>query len=230
MLSIEDLQRLRFARQADGTRREDVMRALGVTPAEVVSAATALMQSPDRNTRVAMLRVLAHESGEMAGQAVLAGLHDRARRARDVAARSCGHYLGIPAIVERLRTMAEDEGENRKIRWAALQALAGLVGEAPSRVPAIAADVLETMARTDRLRAEVLFRLLQVELTPEVERLLRDFVKTGTREEAVMATRALCGFQVVNLGQFSEPEKSRVVQTCEVAAGRVWYWVKRAGR
>lgn len=230
MISLEDLRLLRFAGPVDGTTREHVMRTLGVTPDEVVSAAAELMKSLDRNTRVAMLRVLAHERGEMAGRAVLAGLCDPVRRVRDVAVKSCGHYLGVPAIVERLRAMAEDAGENRKIRGSALQALAGLLGNAPSKLPVAATSVLEAMARTDRLRAEVLFRLLQVDLTPEVERLLRDFVKAGTREEAVMATRALCGFQVVNLGQFSEPEKSRVMQTCELAAGRVWYWVKRAGQ
>ncbi len=92
-----------------------------------------------------------------------------------------------------------------------------------------AADALRNLAKIPRRRFEILFRLLQLELVDTVEELLREFVRDGSKEEAVMATRALCGYRVIHLGAFEgAPDiQSQIKQTCEVAAGRVYYWVKR---
>ena len=58
---------------------------------------------------------------------------------------------------------------------------------------------------------------------------MREFVKGGTKEEAVMATRALCSYRVVRIDKFdSAPAiQDHVRQTCEVALGRAFYWMKR---
>jgi len=40
-----------------------------------------------------------------------------------------------------------------------------------------------------------------------------------------MATKALCGYQVVNIGKFANA--NQITETCERAGGRVFYWVKR---
>ena len=62
----------------------------------------------------------------------------------------------------------------------------------------------------------------------QVKALLQEFVKTGTREEAVAATRALCGYKVITLGEVDdEKERKRIARTCDLAAGRVFYWIKR---
>ena len=58
-------------------------------------------------------------------------------------------------------------------------------------------------------------------------RALRYVIETGTKEEAVAATRALCGFKVVNLGAVPPAERRRVARTHELAQGRVFYWVPR---
>lgn len=68
-----------------------------------------------------------------------------------------------------------------------------------------------------------------METDDNVEGLLRDYVRDGPKEDAVMATRALCGYRVIHLGAFEGAPyiQSQIRQTCEVAAGRVYYWVKR---
>ena len=56
---------------------------------------------------------------------------------------------------------------------------------------------------------------------------LRHVVETGSKQEAVDATRALCGYKVVNLGSLPAAERRRVAQTAEPAGGRVFFWVPR---
>jgi hypothetical protein len=52
--------------------------------------------------------------------------------------------------------------------------------EAP-QVPQEAVKALEVMTKAEKYRSAVLWRLLQMDLTEEVETLLREFVKEGTR-------------------------------------------------
>ena len=66
-------------------------------------------------------------------------------------------------------------------------------------------------------------------LSDEMRDVLRYVVETGSKDEAVAATRALCGFRVINLGGITRAdERKRITQTCERAWGRVFYWVPRA--
>jgi hypothetical protein len=60
--------------------------------------------------------------------------------------------------------------------------------------------------------------------------LLKEFVKNGTKAEAVMATRALCGYRVIHINIFENDKAAEryVLQMCELAAGRMWYWITRA--
>ena len=52
----------------------------------------------------------------------------------------------------------------------------------------------------------------------------------GTKQEAITATRALCGYRVRRVEEFSsDPElAARIPRECERAGGRVWWWVPRA--
>jgi hypothetical protein len=120
--------------------------------------------------------------------------------------------------------MIEDDSEKRRIREQALHALIG--SPKYGAPPPTAARSLVELAKIERYRDAVFFQLLQIAKTPETTALLRDYVKTGTREQAVAATRALCGYRVVNLGDLTAAERDRVTQTGERAAGQVWYWAK----
>ena len=77
--------------------------------------------------------------------------------------------------------------------------------------------------------AGILLGLLRLDLSDEVESLLKAFVIDGTKEEAVMATRALCGYRVISLSAFENDRAAQrqIKETCEPAAGRVFYWMKR---
>jgi hypothetical protein len=69
---------------------------------------------------------------------------------------------------------------------------------------------------------------LQLELSDKVVALLKSFVKDGSKDEAVAATRALCGFKVINLGGIKDAKERRhVTSTCDLAFGQVFYWIKR---
>ena len=71
--------------------------------------------------------------------------------------------------------------------------------------------------------------VLQLDLSPHVEELLREFVQNGTKDEAVMATKALCGYRVIHLGAFenNKPMLRYITNNCELAGGRMFYWMKR---
>ena len=76
-------------------------------------------------------------------------------------------------------------------------------------------------------RHQLLLWLCQGPVNDNVKALLETFVEDGTREEAIMATRALCGYRIVNLGAFESSKRREITQTSHIAFGRVWYWVKR---
>ena len=88
--------------------------------------------------------------------------------------------------------------------------------------------MLESFSQSEAWREGVLFSLLRHDLNDHVEEMLREFVKSGTREEAVAATRALCGYKVVSLYDIKDQDqRSRIAQTGDRAKGRLWYWVRR---
>jgi hypothetical protein len=175
-----------------------------------------------------MLRVLKHQSGSRAMQGILAGLNDPKRRVRAVAIAGSAGFHGYPEITDRLEAIALDEQETQRVRRFALDSLTGSAGVSAQELTASHLNALRMLAKSDAYRSALLFRLLHLDLTGPVEALLREFVAGGTREEAVMATRALYGYRVVNLGDFeSEQVRDYVAQTCELAAEHVSYWVKR---
>ena len=231
MLSNDAMEQLRDAYfPYSPTTEAEVLAQLGQpTQAEVIETALAGMKSGDRNQRVLMLRVLSGQSGAEAAQGILAGLSDEARRVRSVAIKSCGNYLEFPAITDRLQAIVTDEDETRKIRGQALSVLAGHNLPETTGLTAPMAETLETLAQTERYRGQILFGLLRLDQTDRVEELLRAFVKDGSKAEAIMATRALSGYRVIHLGTFEDDKATQqhITQTCELAAGRMFYWITR---
>jgi len=232
MLTMEAMRRLRDAYAPYPRVTVDaVMDEIGHPTREaIIETALAGMNSPDRNVRVLMLRVLAAQSGEAAAEGILAGLGDPKRRVRLVAIRSSRNYLSFPQITARLEAIVTDEAEKRKIREQALGVLAGQRDALVDDLSETAAGALKTLAQTGKYRWQILFNLTRLDLTSPVENLLKAFVADGSKAEAIMATRALCGFRVVHIDQFEGDEAARrhIVQSCELAAGRMFYWVPRA--
>ncbi len=148
---------------------------------------------------------------------------------RETAIKSCGNFGAHPAVTARLTEIVTDDAEKTRIRRFALDWLARATGTSKNGLANAAADALRDLAKIPRCRSEILFRLLQMDADDNVEGLLREFVRDGSKDEAVMATRALCGYRVIHLGAFEgAPDiQSRIKQTCEVAAGRVYFWMKR---
>ena len=231
MLSLEAMQQLRDAYFPYSPVSEpDVLAQLGhPTRDEIIETALNGLKSEDRNVRVLMLRVLGGQSGEQAMRGILAGLNDSERRVRSVAIKSSGNYLVFPEITNRLQAIVTDEGETRKIRGQALSSLAGREGRLVGDLSDTAAETLETLAKIERYRFQILFGLVRLDLTERVETLLKAFVTSGSKAEAIMATRALCGYRVVHIGRFEDDRatEQHIRQTCEVAAGRMFYWITR---
>ena len=231
MLTIDAMRQLCEAYDLHSSVAErEVLERLGNPSSdEIIDTALANLQSDDRNIRVLMLRVLKGQTGPKAMQGILAGLNDPKRRVREVAIKASGNYHSYSQITDRLKAMVTDDHETRRIRRIALDSLVGSAITTAHEVTPSDIQALESLAKVDTYRTQILFGLLQLDLTTPVEDMLREFVRNGTKDEAVMATRALCGFRVVNLGQFerSNPAQRYVVDNCDIAAGRVWYWVKR---
>ena len=148
------------------------------------------IRSEDRNVRVRALRAAFNEARPEGAEVILAGLGDSKRRVKEVALKSSKPYLGDRRVVERITAMVEDETEYHRIRDKALFALGGgfphvnKAGQMPE--PAISA--LRSLAAVDRYRGAVLDRLVRMDLTPDVEALLEEYVRSGTKDEAVAAT------------------------------------------
>ena len=230
MLTLEQMRKLRSVYVYDpdsSVTEEEVFQEIGNPSCEeIVATALEGLRSDDRNVRVLMLRVLKGQYGDRAMEGILAGLRDEKRRVREVAIKSCLPYLHYPEIVERLEEMVRDEDETNKIRSAALHTLAGHgVGTSLGELPQTAAETLETFTRNEQYREKVLFNLLMLDLSEHVESLLKEFVQSGSKKEAIMATKALCGYQVVNIGMYAKA--NQITEPCERAGGRVFYWVKR---
>ncbi len=230
MLSHSAMRELSLANtsRSQATESEILARLGHPSRDEIVETAIAGLASQDRNVRVVMLRVLRGQSGPRAMQGVLAGLSDPKRRVREVAIDASANYHMYPEITDRLEAMAIDEHETRRIRSFALASLVEPVGSLGQALTAAHLQAVDSIARSDKYRGRILMGLLQLDLNRHVEPLLRDFVANGTREEAVMATRALCGFRVASLGAFESGRvRKYIIHTCEPAAGRFMYWVRR---
>ena len=184
------------------------------------------IKSEDRNVRVRALRSVFNEAKPEGADVVLAGLHDTKRRVKEVALKCSKPFLGDRRIVDRIAAMVEDEREYHRIRDKALFALGGgypKINRA-GEMPEAAISALKNLSEVDRYRTAVLYRLVRMDLTPEVEALLNEYVKSGTKEEAVAATRALCGYRLVNWGSAKPAE---LAAAGAIHARGVDYWIRR---
>ena len=184
------------------------------------------IKSPDRNIRVRALRAAFSAAKPEGADVILAGLGDGKRRVKEVALKSSKPFLSDARIVERIIAMVRDETEYHRIRDKALFALGGGFPNvnAAGQLPKAAIDALRSLAAVDKYRGDVLSRLVRMDLTPEVEALLKEFVRSGNKEEAVAATRALCGYRLVNWGTAKPAE---LAAAGAVHAGGVHYWIRR---
>jgi len=184
------------------------------------------IRSQDRNMRVRALRAAFSEAKPGGADVILAGLGDSKRRVKEVALKSSKPFLGDRRVVERIAAMVEDETEYHRIRDKALFALGGgfpKVNEA-GQMPEPAIRALKSLAAVDKYRGAVLGRLVRMGLTQEVEALLKEYVRSGTKEEAVAATRALCGYRLVNWGNAKPAD---LAAAGAVHASGVDYWIRR---
>ena len=184
------------------------------------------IKSKDRNMRVRALRAVFVDPKPEGVDVILAGLGDSKRRVKEVALKSSKPFLGDRRVVERIAAMVEDETEYHRIRDKALFALGGgfpKVNEA-GQMPEPAISALKSLAAVDKYRGAVLGRLVRMGLTPQVEALLKEYVRSGNKEEAVAATRALCGYRLVNWGTAKPAE---LAAAGAVHAGGVHYWIRR---
>lgn len=205
-----------------GAHRPFAAQRRNMTTKEALEA----IKSQDRNMRVRALRAVFSDVTPEGAEVILAGLSDPKRRVKEVALKSSKPFLADPRVVERIAAMVTDEKEYHRIRDKALFALGGgfpNVNRA-GQLPKAAIEALRSLAAVDRYRGDVLGRLVRMDLTPEVEALLKEFVRSGNKEEAVAATRALCGYRLVNWGTAKPAE---LAAAGAVHAGGVHYWVRR---
>ncbi len=215
----------------DSAAQEAALEQMGnPTPDEIVELGLAGLDDADRNVRFQMLRLLGTQVRPEAAPGILRALSDPARRVRKLALRLSVLYAGNSAIEARLEEICFDEGETRRIRSAAFLALSsGTFLASLAESSEAARKYFEDVPALEKYRGSALKLLVSLDpLTDEMRDVLRYVVETGPKDEAVTATRALCGFRVINIGGVSPTERKRISQTCELAWGRVFYWVPRA--
>jgi HEAT repeat protein len=228
-MRTEEIVRLaRAAVSLDPDEPANTLRDLGDPDGETLAAAALeRMTSGDRNVRVAMLRVLALAGGPEAVRGILLGLDDEKKRVREVAAKSSARFVTDERVAKRLERAVRD-GE-RGSSGPAFQILAGLYAAPYRAVPnPMLVEALGSLAESTRHRPAVLTALVRSRLTDEVRSLLHEIVRHGTKQEAVIATRRLCGYRVARLEEFPPDEQPAIRRTCERAWGDVWYWVPEA--
>lgn len=192
-------------------------------PAVDVADVLAHLDSEDRNVRVAALRVLAFCDDPRAADGILRGLDDPMKRVRNVAAKSSPRFLSDRRVVDRLLLAAERD-ETGSCR-PAIEILGGM-STSPyglrSLEPVTAA--IAALAQHQAHRQQALLALLRARtLTDEVRALLQSFVRDGSKEEAVFATRRLDGFRVAHDAELVGA--SEVRRSADRAWGDVWYWI-----
>lgn len=233
MLSIADMELLREAHSAySELRPADAMRMIGDPSTEaVVERALAGMRDGDRNLRVLMLRVLQHQPGDEAMRGVLAGLNDAQRRVCAVAIQASGNYLAYTEIVARLAAIVRDATLKRKLRRRALSMLAGDEGRQPGDLTPAAFDALTELMTSPEYRFGIVFGLARLDLRPRVKTLLEQFAHSQAERERALAQRALGGELIIHINAYAddEPQQLRIMARCDIAHGRMYYWLPRAG-
>jgi HEAT repeat protein len=202
------------AKPYDDRIRDLALEALGSPDEEtLITSGLAALADDDRNLRVAALRVLrSHLGDERVVEAVLRATHDPKRRVRRMAVHFCALLVDRPGVAERLREIVDDPDETNKISGAALGCLAG---SAAVGLPGSGLRSVTDLLGSDAYRERVLMLLLQQRPDDATRELLRDVVQSGTKAEAVAATRALCGMRVVNLAHFMPEDRKRIQETCD---------------
>ena len=179
------------------------MGKLGASAEELATAAVAGLDDDDRNVRVRAVWALSVIDHPKATEGVLRALRDPARRVREVAMKSAApHHVPSTEVVEELRRIADDDGEIRGLRSDAFFVLSSI--RTRDALPEVAGEALRELMGSDRFRASILRRLCSWRghgPDAAARDLLHEYVRTGTKDEAVMATRALCGQVLVPINR-----------------------------
>lgn len=185
--------------EENAERRQLALEALGHPPADdVVASALPLLSDPDRNLRVVGLRVLGWYSGRPeVSTAIIRASRDQARRVRRVALQLI--RADQPDGGRRLLEVAQDPRENHRIRTEALVKLARR-GQSEDTLSG-----LRSLLEHQNDRGRVLVALLGQPNDDSARRLLEYIVEVGTKQEAVAATRGLCGFRLVRSDSVPPP-------------------------
>ena len=231
MLSIGDLKKLRQAYgESANVSADEVLRQIGdPTDEAIIDFAVEHMSCSDRNIRVLALRVLEHYRGDRALQGLLAGLHDEKRRVRAVAIQACPNYLEHKAVAERLEEIVRDTGVKRKLRRRALSMLAGNEGRLQGDLTGAASASLRRLMAEQEYRFAVLFGLVRLDVAPRIVSLIEALSASTEEIERRMAQRALGGERVIHIDRNAGDEgmRQRIMQTCDIAHGRMYYWLPR---
>lgn len=215
----------------DPELRKSALKRLGdATEEEVLDLALADLDDADRNLRFQAVKYIGRYDGTKVEAGLLKALSDSARRVRRRACGLAARFAENSDIAARLQEIMNDESEPRKIRGGALGALSG--GRFRARLDRSAAEAIEflsdesDLARYRERALNVLFFLDP--LTDDARDVLRYVVETGSKEEAVDATRALCGFRMTNLAWIRGKERRHAAIEYEQARqGRALIWVPR---
>ena len=195
---------------------------------QLVETALTGFKHEDRNVRVQMVRLLGRHPGARAAEGILAALGDPSRRVRKLANQLSVRFAEYSEIEARLHQIMEDEEEVHWIR--SFHALS--VGEFKAKLAGstdAAKAFFSDLPNLSKYRQQAMEILVRLDpLTREATAVLKHVVANGTREEAVAATRALCGFKVISLGEISDlQQRKQVARTCEPARGRTFFWIPR---
>ena len=195
MLTIRDCKILREAYSPNsGLTVDEAGRLIGnPTDATLIGYACEQMNNPDRNVRVLMLRLLAHQTGAQAAHGVLSGLCDEQRRVCAVAIQACANYLYHDEVVRQLVSIATDRNRKRKLRRRALSMLSGDEGRWKGDLTTPVFAALSSLIQEDELRFTILFGLLRLEIAPRIESLLVVFNRVGRRIRALACKASACG-------------------------------------
>jgi hypothetical protein len=197
---------------------QDEVDRLGASDEDLVSAAVVGMDSDDRNMRVRAVWILSLSPDPRATAAVLRALRDPVRRVREVALKSVRpHHVASPDVWRAVQDIADDDHETNRLRQHAFFVLSS--SAVRDTVPDVAEDTLRSLMDSDRFRGSLLFQLCSATGHPPAARaILLEFVRSGSKDEAVMATRALCGHRLVRVDAWLPAElRQRVRDTYDAA-------------
>jgi hypothetical protein len=191
------------------------MAKLGATDEELATAAVAGLDSADRNVRVRAVWALSVIADPRATDGILRALRDPARRVREVAMKSTSpHHAGSAEVLAELRRIAEDESETDRLRRYAFWSLSS--NTARDALPEMATESMRELMGSEQFRAQILRRLCDARMRSGLDaarrEILQEFVRTGTKDEAVMATRALCGQVLVAVNRWLPPDHRQRVR------------------